>query len=151
MPLLIDHIDAIARQLKRDVLMVDFHCAESDPKKQDTGPLLEPAFPFSQYDWENSPMRRQVLAWLDANSIGWRPCAPIANVDGFGSYGGQVYVDVPFDSNLPAYQALSGYLELPDESMRFPEVTLYVCPLELAMKNAAHDEPGFWDRWAADL
>ena len=35
-----------------------------------------------------------------------------------------------------------------DGSMRFSEAAFLYLPLEKAMLNAAHDEPGFWDRWA---
>ena len=32
-----------------------------------------------------------------------------------------------------------------------PEVTFFYCPLDKAMENAAHDEPGFWQRWAENF
>lgn len=46
------------------------------------------------------------------------------------------------------YQTVRYYLEQMDGTMRFPTVRFYVLPLEHAMKNAHHDEPGFWERWA---
>jgi len=35
--------------------------------------------------------------------------------------------------------------------MRHAGVRFYVMPLDYAMENAAHDEPGFWERWAEDF
>ena len=43
---------------------------------------------------------------------------------------------------------LEGGEELPDETMRHPGVRFFVMPLDHAMQNAEHDEPGYWKRWA---
>ena len=32
--------------------------------------------------------------------------------------------------------------------MRNEQVQFFYLPLEHAMRNAHHDEPGFWDKWA---
>ena len=67
------------------------------------------------------------------------------------SYRGSIYVDVPFDTTDSTYQLLQTYLENPDGTMRHPTVTFEYYPLEMAMKNAHHDEPGFWERWAENF
>jgi hypothetical protein len=64
------------------------------------------------------------------------------------SYAGQIYIDVPYDTNDCVYQAVQQFLEYPDATMRFEDVKFWIVTLELAMKNSHHDEPGFWDKWA---
>jgi hypothetical protein len=39
----------------------------------------------------------------------------------------------------------------PMGTMRYENIRSYYLPLEVAMKNAYHDEPGFWERWAEDF
>lgn len=140
--MLIEHIDAIARQKQRDVLYVEFHPpvagSVNDEEIVDQG----------DFDWKTLPIRQQIIDWLDAQGIGWKPCGLFVNACVMMGYHGQIYIDLPFDEALPAFQSLQALLELPDGSMRFPDATFYCCTLELAMENAAHDEPGFWDHWA---
>ncbi len=137
MPALIEHIDAIARQKGRAALYLEFHPKSAAERRS--------------YRFEDDPMRAQVLAWLDANGVAWRPCGPLANPAVMASWLGQVYLDLPWDEALPAYRVLRDYLELPDGSMRHPSVRFYAMPLELAMENAEHDEPGYWQRWAEEF
>ncbi len=100
------------------------------------------------FDWRKLSIRQQIIDWLEVRNIGWKPCGPIASVNVMESYQGQIYVDLPFDESLPAFQALDAFFEFPDGTHRYPDATFYYCPLEVAMENAAHDEPGFWHRWA---
>lgn len=137
MPRHIEHIDAIARRKGRAVLYLEFH-----PK------------PFKQwrdYDNEQDPTRALVLAWFDGHGVPWVECGPFANPNLMAPYLGQVYIDIPYDDSLPAYRALCDYLEYPDGSIRHEGVRFLVMPLDHAMENAAHDEPGFWERWAEDF
>ncbi|MDO8263276.1 MAG: hypothetical protein Q7T21_08615 [Gallionella sp.] len=145
MPMLIEHIDAIARQKKHDVLYVVFHHPASDNK--DDEEILNQV----DLEWETLPIRQQIIDWLDAHGIGWKLCGHFANESLIMGYRGQLYIDLPYDKSLPAFQALEAFLEFPDGHMRFPEVTFFYCPLDKAMENAAHDEPGFWERWAENL
>jgi len=46
---------------------------------------------------------------------------------------------------------VQAFLEYPDGTMRFDDVKFYVVPLQDPMKNAHHDEPGFWERWAENF
>jgi len=133
MPQLIEHIDAIARQKRRAVLYLEFH----------------PATAWRHYRYEADAARDAVLAWLDEHQVGWQPCGPYADPGTILPYRGQVYLDVPYDEALPAYRVLRDYLELPDGGMRHGGVRFYALPLDLAEKNAEHDDPGFWERaWA---
>jgi hypothetical protein len=134
MPGLIQHIDAIARAKKRAALYLEFH-------------------PEARSEWRNyrfgdDPVRSGILAWLDAHGVGWVECGPFADPDRMRPYLGQVYLDVPYDESLPEYRTLRDFLELPDETMRHPGVRFFVMPLDYAMENAEHDEPGYWKRWA---
>lgn len=133
MPQLIEHIDAIARKKQRDVLSIRFYSRETDLKK---------------YDYDQDPERQRVIAWLDEHGIAWQPCGHVANENYMLSYRGDIYVDVPYDTTDSTYELLRDYLENLDGTMRYPTVTFEYYPLEMAMKNARHDEPGFWDRWA---
>ncbi|HLF95912.1 MAG TPA: hypothetical protein VI457_02105 [Methylococcaceae bacterium] len=134
MPMLIEHIDAIARKKQRDVLYVEFHPDEDGFERN--------------YDHGRDPLRQQVIEWLEANHIGWFPCAPFASEEFMCPYLGQIYLDVPFSESDPVYQKVRDYLEHPDGSMRYPTVRFYVLPLAVAIKNAHHDEPRFWEQWA---
>lgn len=142
MPMHIEHIDAIARQKQRDVLYAAFHPPATSQQEAEKGVMA------GEFDWRTMPIRQQIIDWLAAQGIDWKPCGHYANVCLMMGYRGQIYIDLPFDAALPAYQKLEKFLELPDGSMRFPEATFFCCPLDKAMKNAAHDEPGFWERWA---
>lgn len=48
-------------------------------------------------------------------------------------YRGEIYVDVPYDTNLATYRELEWFLENPDTSQCLPDVKFWVCSLELAM------------------
>lgn len=137
MPRHIEHIDAIARKKGRAVLYLEFH-----PK---------PFKAWRDYRYEDDPTRAAVLAWLDAQGVPWVECGPFANPNLMAPYLGQVYLDVPYDDTLPEYRTLCDYLEYPDGSMRHEGVRFYAMSLDHAMKNAEHDEPGFWERWAEDF
>lgn len=144
MPMRIDHIDAIARKLKRDALLISFHLPAPANRRE------LPLTPVGPTAWQSLPVRQQIIAWLEEHRIAWKPCGDFAGTEFMGSYRGQIYVDLPWDESLPAYKALEAYLQSSDDSMRFPEATFQVCMLEDAMRNEAHDEPGFWERRAED-
>ncbi|AJE03574.1 hypothetical protein [Geobacter pickeringii] len=142
MPKLIEHIDAIARQKQRDVLFIVFHPADWGDFESDS---------CWGYDYSVDPRRAKVLAWLDEHGITWQECGPVASTTSFRSYLGEVYIDIPFDEADELYCLVRNYLENPDGTMRDENVRFYYLPLEIAMKNAHHDEPGFWDRWAEEF
>ena len=66
-------------------------------------------------------------------------------------YHGQIYIDIPFEPSAPEFKSLEAFLEFPDGKSRLDGVTFFYLPLAKAMENAAHDEPGFWDRWAENF
>lgn len=90
MPMLIEHIDAIARKKQRDVLYVRFHQPTSgeDLEEEDDDDVDGPSF-FEDLDWEHLPRRQQIIDWLEAHDIGWRPCADFADESGMFPYMGR--------------------------------------------------------------
>lgn len=134
MPSLIEHIDAIARRKQRTVLYLEFH--------------PQPYAEWRDYRFEHDVTRTAILEWLDVSGLPWTACGPFADPCVMAPYLGQVYLDVPYDESLSDYRALRDYLEYPDGSMRHEVVRFYAMPLDHAMQNAEHDEPGYWERWA---
>jgi hypothetical protein len=137
MPGLIEHIDAIARKQGRAVLYLEFH--------------PQPRGERRAWRFEDDPVRAAVLAWLDAHAVPWRECGPFADPRVMAPWLGQVWIDVPYDEALPEYRLLRDYLENPDGTMRHDGVRFHAMPLDYAMRNAEHDEPGFWERWAEEF
>jgi len=137
MPGLIEHIDAIARKKGRTVLYLEFH--------------PQPFSEWRNYEFDADTTRSAVLAWLDLHGVPWTRCGLFAKPRVMAPYLGQVYLDVPYDESLPEYCQLRDYLEYPDGSIRHAGVRFYAMSLDYAMQNAAHDEPGFWERWAEDF
>ena len=148
MAIAIKHIDQIAREKQRTVLYLEFH-----PKQIryiETEEDHEEDMRFHRYNYRTDKVRDEIIAKLNEMNVPWEMCDHFAS-GGFMSYRGQIYLDVPLDHDLPLCKALHEYLEYPYGSMRFPTVRFYFLTLEIAMKNAHHDEPGFWDNWAENL
>lgn len=136
MPMLLKHIDAIAREKQRDVLYLSFPAAEQ----------RESRTPYEQLD-----SRKRIIEWFDAHQVKWLMCGDVANENVMRSDAGQIYIDVPYDTNDSAYQAVQEFLEYADGTMRFDDAKFWIVTHELAMKNRHHDEPGFWEKWAEDF
>lgn len=132
MPQTLEHIDAIARRLKRDVLYLDFLKAQRPHRE----------------DYRRIESRSHIVQWLDREGISWSECGPLASEAVIRSYAGEIFIDVPFDETDAQYRKVQAFLEYPDGTALFDDVRFYVVTLQLAQQNAHHDEPGFWDRWA---
>jgi len=137
MPVLIEHIDAIARRKQRTVLFLEFH--------------PQPFREWRNYRYEDDATRTAVMAWLDAHGVPWTPCGPFADPRVMAPWLGQVYLDVPWEESLPEYRELRDYLEHPDGTVRHAGMRFLAMSLDHAMQNAAHDGPGFWERQAEDF
>lgn len=137
MPALIPHIDAIARSKGRDALYLEFH--------------PQPFAQWRHYRYEDDPARVTILSWLDAHGVSWSACGPVADPGRMLPYLGQVYLDLPFDEALAGYRTVRDQLEWPDGTMKHAGVRFCVIPLDYAQRNAEHDEPGFWERWASNF
>jgi hypothetical protein len=135
MPQRLEYIDAIARKLKRDVLYLEFLKAQRPHRA----------------DYRSLETRSHIVQWLDSERIEWRECGQLASETVMRSYAGEIFIDVPFDEADDRYRKVQAFLEYPDGTMRFDDVGFYVVTLQLAMENAHHDEPGFWERWAENF
>ncbi|MBK8751646.1 MAG: hypothetical protein IPL99_08335 [Candidatus Competibacteraceae bacterium] len=141
MPMLINHIDKIARDKQRDVLFLIFYEDQNQTvdSEEDIARLMK------RYDYESNETRKMVLTWFENNGIATYPCAPFASGSLMGGYDGRLYIDVPFDKAHPDYQKVENFLENEDGTGKIPGVRFCYLPLESAMKNAHHDEPGYWE------
>ena len=104
MPMLIPCIDEIARQKQCDVAFLTFGDLPDVVQKQSKGERLR-RYVFGINDWTSHPSRIQIIRLLKTNDIPWRICAGPSN-SGFitGGYQGQIYLDVPYDADLPEEQ-----------------------------------------------
>jgi hypothetical protein len=144
MPMLIKHIDKIAREKNRTVLFVSF-----EPEVSDFDFMKAPNHDYSLYSEDQN--RKELIEWFDQNGIGWEPCGHIASENGWQSYSGNIYVDVPWDETDPQFTKVQQRLETPDGEPLDPRVKLWAIELVVAMRNAHHDEPGFWESWAENF
>lgn len=137
MPQLIDHIDKIARDKNHDVLYLIF---KPQPDEDEL-----------HFDYQISKRRQVVMEWLEANKTPYFPCiGPAIAEGGFDSYSGFLYIDVPFDVADAEFKRLCAYLEHPDGTSRYEDLIFAYYPLEKALENKHHDEPGFWDKWSEE-
>jgi len=134
MPQILEHIDKIARDKNRDVIYINFNREN-----------------FPSFEYEEYAERNKLLEWLNSNNIVYRSCGPLANENGWESYRGQLYLDVPIDESNEQYQLICSHMDNPDGSFKIPGVESWIFPLEKALENKHHDEPGFWDKWAEDF
>lgn len=118
MPQLLQHIDAIAREKKRDVLFLHFENYQEDDQGDD-------------------PIRSIVLAWLEDHEIAYQPCMGLEQ-DGFvDTYSGDIYIDLALDEDDLNYRELSEYLEDDEGNMLLDGVLFFVLSLEIALEVEA--------------
>ena len=104
MPMIIKNIDEIARQQQCDVAFLVFEDLPAVVQKQTEYEKLQ-RFIFGVVDWINHPSRIQIIKWLNANGISWKPCSGLSNSGIVCSgYQGQIYLDVPYVANKPEDQ-----------------------------------------------
>ena len=129
MPQPLVHIDYIARQKQRDVLLIEFHNTETGVK----------------LDYTLNPARKKIIEWFTASDIPPYECGGYASETRLDSYRGQIYIDVPYDKTDPVFRKVETYLENPGGSMEFDGAWFCYFPLDVCMRNAHHDLPGFWE------
>ena len=101
MPMILQNIDEICREVARDILFLRFY-----PEDRDA---------FYDYEYEKDPVRAVIIENLKRLEIPHKPCLDLYNPNNLiERYYGQLYLDVPYDLNLPMYQRLQEYLEFPD-------------------------------------
>lgn len=80
------------------------------------------------------PGREACIAWLDAQSIGYRLCYDfLPESDAGAQVPYCIYIDLVFDKSAPQVKALIAFLAYPDGSMKFPDATLCHLSLEQAI------------------
>lgn len=134
MPRILKHVDQIAREKGRDVLFLSFDNEI-----------------YHDYDYEKWASRVHLIDWLRNNQINYIECFNVASENCMESYRGDIYIDVCYDKNNLEYIKVKDYLENSDGSPRISGTLFYLLPLEIAMKNKHHDEPGFWEKWAENF
>ena len=68
MPLILEHIDAIARQKQRGALYVEFHPLALNPEDGENLSAQDVRAWKTMPDsaWQTFPIRQQIIDWLDA-------------------------------------------------------------------------------------
>lgn len=112
-------IDAIALEKQRDVLLIVF-------------PELHLREWLSQACIDVHPPRAKIIAWLEENGIAYEPC--LGSTPAAAQFGsrpltraatmplGNIYIDVPWDTNDATYQFVRSYLEDADGLPSIPNV-----------------------------
>ncbi|TLS78353.1 hypothetical protein FE236_00960 [Mariprofundus erugo] len=136
MSVCVQSIDQIGREKSRDVLMVTF-----------TPPgTSNHAYTHDRFDWEQCNTRNEFIAWLESHQVDYRWCYGFWS-DGLLSapYQGHIFIDVPHDKKNEQYKLLDAWF--PDDEHYPSNARMWYFPLEICMRNAHHDEPGYWDDW----
>ena len=120
MPQLIQYLDEIARDKKRDILFLRF---------------AKDMF----FNYERSRIRKRILAWFDQNAIPYEECMEGTSDKGGGWYLGEVYLDVPFDTENEQYKRLAAYLEDDKGKVKHRNVGFYIYPYASAINIVPRD------------
>jgi hypothetical protein len=127
----LDHIDAIARREGRDKLWVWF---DLTPRRG---------------TWREDTLWLETTEWLSEHGFAWRRCFKIADETVMlGSYYGSLALETPHNPDGDEVRLLDSYFETSDAQPSVEGRVLNLLPLSEPMKNAHHDEPGFWEAWA---
>ena len=128
MPMIIQHIDAIARKKGSDVLFVSFS-----------------EMTIENHNYKELTERNELIHWLNYNNISFEFCYGMASDNVIQQpYLGNLFLDVSFDKNDPLYIKLEKHLENRDGSPKIPGVQFFYCPLDVAMQNSHYDSPDFF-------
>ena len=131
MVVLLNHVDAISRQLGRDVVWVEFNRE------------------LRVRDWTKNNLWTETTDWLKENGFDWSKCFQIANTSILmGRYDGSLILDSVCVEDSTGLKKLDGYFEKPDGTPTVEGRMLWILTLDVALKNAHHDEPGFWEECA---
>jgi hypothetical protein len=116
MPQLLNHIDKICRDKKRDVLFLRF----DDP--------LGGKFPTAT--------RKKIVSWLSENAIPYQDCVGYFSNSGYMSADESIYLDIPYDLDNALYQKVADYLEDTDCVIKHKGVEFLRLTYESAYKIA---------------
>ena len=62
-------------------------------------------------------------------------------------YMGDIYLDIPYDKDLPLHQELEAYLQYSDDRMRFDNVMFLYMPLDVASRMIASIQNAIRSSW----
>lgn len=129
MPMVLEHIDGIARRLGRDVLV-----AMPPPAVHRLGDLDFLLEESEQTAWEEVDTRRKAIAFLEMEGIAWTPCFGL-EVPGliFRPYLGEIFIDVANDPTDVKYGKVCAFFEHPGGTPRHEDFRLFLVPLDLAV------------------
>lgn len=138
MPILLQTIFEIALAKNRDVLCIVFGDPRLDPPYYDGMMCEQNDEIIRQPDWETHSSRQTIVAWLDANHVGYsKTVFPQPGWVIEEGYCGAIYLDVPFDESNPVYKKLADFLETPEQTPRLPGMTFWVIRPSDAQKYMA--------------
>lgn len=128
MPQLLQYMDQIARDKKRDVLLLSFNVGQ-----------------LPTFNYRKIPVRKKILAWLDCNTIPYVECSICTSDVGTSLYQGEIYLDVPFDTENEQYKKLADYLEDENGVVKHKKVGFHYYPYALAIKIVprVYSDPDF--------
>jgi len=123
MPLLIEHIDDIARRLNRDVLLI------GPDRMTDSHHSL---------NWKDSVDRSGLLTWLDEQNINWEPCGWLSSQSVMEGYRGDIYLDFPYSAADTRYLHLKAFVqEQEDGSTKWAGVKIYLFSIRFCQNRKA--------------
>ncbi|MDI1349431.1 hypothetical protein [Aquabacterium sp.] len=130
---LVEYLDTIAREKKRDVLYVDFRLSFDGNSERSA--------------WQYLPIRSQLIDWFASQGIGMEYAIFVVDDSCLISppYQGEFYIDVPYDAGDPRFCTVLKYMENEDGSGKIPGVRLCCLQLSTAERYAYRDAPGFID------
>lgn len=123
--MIIEQIDEIARRLGHDVLFADV-----------AGEAREAIFYDHIFDFrvEDMEHRNAVIAFLEAEGIGWKPCYGFSSRSGwlFFPYYGSIFIDLPNDQAGADYRKVCDFFEDTEGEPLFRDYHLFLLPLRMA-------------------
>lgn len=100
MPETLEHVDAIARRMKRNVPYLDFLKAKRPHRA----------------DYQRLESRSSIAQWLGREGIGWRERRPFTSTTVKRSHASAIFIDVPFDESDAQYRKVRSFHVYPGKS-----------------------------------
>jgi hypothetical protein len=114
MPARIQYLDDIQKEKKRPVLFLQFMPDAHRHTRLRQG--------------RKSPARAAIIEFLEAENIPYAPCLPGSSESSglISGYYGDLYIDIPHDTNDPTYMHLQNFIENEDGKCKFPETKFWL-------------------------
>ena len=114
MPALIQYLHDIQQEKKRPLLFLQFM-----PDARHTDRIRH---------GRKSPSRATIIEVLEAENIPYAPCLPGSSESSglISGYYGDIYIDIPYDTNDPTYLRLQNFIEDEHGKCKFPETKFWL-------------------------